>query len=281
MPKASRPPVVLCVDDEASIRSALRRVFLEEPWELLFAESGEAGLELIRDRAVDLVLSDFRMPGMDGVEFLKQVKEIQPDCMRIVLSGYADIRLIVSALNEGEVYRFLCKPWNDGELQHNIRKALEHHRLDRENRRLNQELVQFNAELERKVEERTRELSEKNRSLRFAKIVLELLPMPVMAVNPSGVVVFANAKARGLLQDDDRELVGAPAPQVFEPELTGAIVRAHGGGGGSSLERSDRVLPMVIDGEAVGAIILTCEEDPLDLELIEPRKAFLWNVSPI
>lgn len=273
-------PVVLCVDDEASIRNALRRVFLDEPWELLFAESGEKGLEVIRERHVDLVLSDFRMPGMDGVEFLKQVKEIRPDCMRIVLSGYADIRLIVSALNEGEIYRFLCKPWNDGELQHNIRKALEHHRADRENRRLNEELLRFNAELERKVEERTKELVEKNRSLRFAKIVLELLPMPVIAVNPAGVVVFANAKARRLLEDGDRDLVGHAAPQIFEPELTGAIVRAHGRGA-PSLDSSDRVLPMVIDGEAVGAIILTCEEDPLDLELIDRREAFEWTVSPI
>ena len=272
-------PVVLCVDDEASIRNALRRVFLEEPWELHFAESGEEGLQLARENDVDLVLSDFRMPGMDGVEFLKQVKEIRPDCMRIVLSGYADIKLIVSALNEGEVYRFLAKPWNDGELQHNIRKALDHHRADRENRRLNEKLRRFNAELELKVERRTSELIEKNRSLRFAQVVLHLLPMPVIAVNAASRVVFANAKARDLLQFGGGELVGNPAPQIFEPELTGAIVRAHKGDT-PSLDGSDRVLPMVIDGEPVGAIILTHDEDPLDLELIDPRKAFAWSVTP-
>lgn len=280
MRAAERAPVVLCVDDETSIRNALRRVFLDDGWELHFADCGESGLKVIREREVDLVLSDFRMPGMDGVEFLKAVKEIRPDCMRIVLSGYADIKLIVSALNEGEVYRFIAKPWNEGELQHNIRKALDHHRADRENRRLAEELRRLNADLERKVEERTRELIEKNRSLRFAQVVLELLPMPVIAVNAVCIVVFANAKARDLLAAGGPELVGHPAPQIFEPELTGAVLRAHRGGT-PSRDGADRVLPMVLDGEPVGAIILTHDEDPLDLELIDPRKAFAWSVMPI
>jgi two-component system NtrC family sensor kinase len=277
---ADRTPVVLCVDDEASIRNALRRVFLDDGWDLHFADGGEAGLDVIREREVDLVLSDFRMPGMDGVEFLKQAKEIQPDCVRIVLSGYADIKLIVSALNEGEVYRFIAKPWNDGELQHNIRNALEHQRADRENRHLAAELRRLNAELERKVEERTGELVEKNRALGFARVVLELLPMPVLAVNASRVVVFANAKARELLAGEAGDMVGGAAPAIFEPELSAAVARASGGRT-PSREGADRVLPMVLDGEPVGAIILIHDEDPLDRELIDPRKAFGWSVTPI
>ena len=279
MQDAERLPVVLCVDDEAPIRNALRRVFLDDGWDLHFADGGEAGLKVMRERGVDLVLSDFRMPGMDGVEFLKRAKEIQPDCMRIVLSGYADINLIVSALNEGEVYRFIPKPWNDGELQHNIRKALDHQRADRQNRRLAEELRQLNADLELKVEARTAELSEKNRTLRFARVVLELLPMPVLAVNASCVVAFANAKARDLFADLGPELVGRPAPTIFEPELGAAVHQARRAGDAGQ-NGSDRVLPMVLDGEAVGAIILIRDEDPLDLELIDPRKAFAWSVTP-
>ncbi len=240
----SHRPRVLCVDDEASILNALRRVFLDEPWDLHFATSGEEGLAYIAKSDVDLVLSDFRMPGMDGVTFLKKVKEIRPDTMRIVLSGYADINLIVCALNEGEVYRFLAKPWNDEELQHNLRKALEHHRLSRENLRLNRELVAFNAELERKVDERTRELRELNRVLRVAQEILEVLPMPVLGLDAARTVLFANAKAREQLGGGG--LVGTSVADLFEPELTGAL---RGGGAGG-------VLPMVVDGVPVGALIV-------------------------
>ncbi len=241
---ASQPPRVLCVDDESSIRSALRRVFLDEPWEVHFAASGEEGLGFIAEHDVDLVLSDFRMPGMDGVTFLKKVKEIRPDCIRIVLSGYADINLIVCALNEGEVYRFLAKPWNDEELQHNLRKALEHHRLSRENRRLNGELVAFNAELERKVDERTRELRELNRVLKVAQEILEVLPMPVLGLDAARTVLFANAKARAQL--GGAGFVGRSVADLFEPELTGAMLGGAGGG----------VVPMVVDGVPVGALIV-------------------------
>jgi len=282
MSEGNGRPTILCVDDETSIRSALRRVFLDEPWDLLFARGGTEGLEMIRDRDVDLVMSDFRMPGMDGVEFLKQVRRISPDCIRIVLSGYADINLVVEALNEGQVYRFIGKPWNDDELLHNVRKALEHQKLQTENQRLASELRILNAELERKVELRTAQLQERNRVLRFAQVILELLPMPVVGVTVEREVIFANAQAREFLEAPGSTLVGRSAPDLFEPELTGAIQRVRcAEGEGDAPDHATHVLPMVLDGEAVGAIILTPERDPLDLELIDPRKAFRWSVRPV
>lgn len=279
MPRAEEwQPTILCVDDEGSIRSALKRLFLDEPWDVHLARDGQEGLEVFQNNEVDLVLSDFRMPGIDGVEFLKRVKEINPDCVRIVLSGYADINLLVSALNEGEIYRFMGKPWNDENLLHNIRTALEHYRLGRENRRLNAELRQLNAELEKKVRERTRELEAKNKTLHTAERILELLPMPIMGVDVESVVVFANARARALFQDDE-ELVGGPAPGVFEPELTGAITRALKKE--PDEERSAFVLPMVFAGSAVGAIVLIPDESPLDLKLIGGSDTLNWTVTPV
>ena len=285
MPEAAgRRSTLLCVDDEASIRSALRRVFLEEDWDVLFAQDGEAGLAVCRGAEVDLILSDFRMPGMDGVEFLRKAREIRADCVRIILSGYADINLIVHALNEGEIYRFLVKPWNDGELLHNVRKALEHQRLGRENARLTDELRALNGELERKVDERTKELREMNRALHFAQVILELLPSPVIGVNRDRTVVFANAKARALFERKGGPLVGVRAPEVFEPELSGAIQRALQSApppGGGAPELGAHVLPMVFAGTAVGAIVLTPDASALNLSTLPARRAPDWSVAPL
>ncbi len=268
-------PVVLCVDDEPSILKALRRVFLDESVELLIAGSGEEGLEVVREHDVNVVLSDFRMPVMDGVQFLSQVKSIQPESMRIVLSGFADINLIVTALNEGEIYRFIPKPWNDKELRDIVDKALQHQQVNVENRRLAEELRGFNVELEQKVLQRTRELTESNRCLRFARVILELLPMPVIGVNSARVVVFANAQARDILDDPDLPLVDNPAPSLFEPELSGALRRAQ-----RTENYGDHVMPMVIDGEPIGAIIFTPDGDAIDLDPRKLRPAFSWSVTP-
>lgn len=278
-------PTLLCVDDEASIRNALRRVFMEEEWRVFFAKDGAEGLEIFRREPVDLVLSDFRMPGMDGVEFLKRAKAIRSDCVRIVLSGYADINLIVQALNEGEIYRFLVKPWNDEELLHNLRKALEHHRLGRENARLAEELRVFNAELERKVDLRTAELREINRTLHVAQAILELMPTPIMGVDKERIVVFANARARALFDPDGKGLVGRPAPDVFEPELSGAIRRALQGGENATAapdgSNPAHVLPMVFAGTAVGAIVLNPDATPLDLSRLPESRAPKWSPTPV
>ena len=118
--------------------------------------------------------------------------------------------------------------------------------------------------------------------LRFAQVILELLPMPVVGVTVEREVIFANAQAREFLEEPGRPLVGQPAPDLFEPELTGAIrrVRQRREEGGAP-DHDAHVLPMVVDGDPVGTIVLTPERDPLDLELIDPRKAFRWSVRPV
>jgi len=165
-----RRPSLLFVDDEAGILNALRRICYEEEWDLHFAPDGEEGLRICRTVPVDLILSDFRMPGMDGVQFLKRSKAIAPDAVRLVLSGYADIKLVVQALNEGEIYRFLAKPWNDDDLIHNLRKALEHHRWQRESARLTAELTATTARLRGDVQELVKSLEERERELASALV---------------------------------------------------------------------------------------------------------------
>jgi response regulator RpfG family c-di-GMP phosphodiesterase len=158
---------LLFVDDEPGILSSLRRLFRPHGYRILIAESGQAGLDILAKETVDLVISDMRMPEMDGATFLKAVRVRWPGIMRILLTGYADITSTVSAINEGEIYRYISKPWDDNEIVIVVRDALERQQLEKENRRLteltqrqNDELKSLNAGLEQKVAERTAELSQ-------------------------------------------------------------------------------------------------------------------------
>lgn len=158
---------ILFVDDEKNILGSLSRVFRKEGYGIMLAESGECGLDLLRHNSVAVVVSDQRMPGMGGVEFLKKAREASPDTVRIMLTGQADMAEITGAINEGGVYRYITKPWDDEELKHIIRAAVERYSLLVENRRLqeatmkqNAELYELNQTLEARVEEKTRKLRE-------------------------------------------------------------------------------------------------------------------------
>ncbi len=158
-------PVVLVVDDEPSILSALRRLLRVPRYEVLTAESGAAALEILASREVDLIISDMRMPNMSGAEFLAQAQRQWPDTMRILLTGYSEIDAVVRAINDGGVYRYLDKPWNDQDLLLTVAQALEQRRLRKETARLtelthqqNLALQHFNARLEAQVIARTDEI---------------------------------------------------------------------------------------------------------------------------
>jgi two-component system, probable response regulator PhcQ len=134
----SRPPMhrILVVDDEDNVRNAIRRSLRKEGYELFFASEPSEGLTILKENRIDLVISDHLMPNMTGLEFLKIVHNRHPDCMRIMLTGHADMQTAIDAINQGEIYRFLTKPWDDTELKVTIHLAFEQLGLMRENRRL-------------------------------------------------------------------------------------------------------------------------------------------------
>lgn len=172
---AQGPPILLFVDDEPSILSSLQRLFRPKGFKILTAESGEAGLAILDAQPVDLVISDMRMPKMDGAQFLEKVREKAPETMRLLLTGYADVTSTINAINKGEIYRHISKPWDDIEILLIVKKALEHKALRGENRRLlaitqrqNDELKDLNAGLERRVQERTSEIAQVNSFLNLA-----------------------------------------------------------------------------------------------------------------
>lgn len=144
---------ILLVDDEEDIGAALARLLRRDGYTILRATSGEEALALLAERSVGVVISDQRMPGMTGVAFLTMVKELYPDTIRIILSGYADLDAVTDAINHGAIYKFLAKPWDNDALCAEVLGAFRHHELVQEKEHLlrdiqtaNQMLAQVNEE---------------------------------------------------------------------------------------------------------------------------------------
>ncbi len=161
------PPrmTVLFVDDEANILSALKRLFHPCGYRIFTAEGGRQGLEIMERESVDLVISDMRMPEMNGAQFLAQINERWPKTVRILLTGHSEIRDTIDAINQGHIYRYIAKPWEDNDIVLSVKQALHQKQLEQKNqgleeltRKQNEELKDLNANLEEKVKSRTEEL---------------------------------------------------------------------------------------------------------------------------
>jgi type II secretory ATPase GspE/PulE/Tfp pilus assembly ATPase PilB-like protein/FixJ family two-component response regulator/predicted RNA-binding Zn-ribbon protein involved in translation (DUF1610 family) len=141
---------ILFVDDEANVLKAMRRIFKRENYVLLTAGSGPEALSLLQKEApVQVVLTDHRMPGMTGTELLKKVKAKYPGTIRIMLTGYADTDAVMGAVNEGAVYKFITKPWNDDDLRLTVSLALEQYDLIQENASLKKQTASQKKEIKR------------------------------------------------------------------------------------------------------------------------------------
>ena len=140
--------VLLLVDDEENILSSLRRVLSNDRYKILTANSARIAMKLLKENDVGVILSDQCMPGMTGVELMSNVKELYPDTVRLMLSGYADIKSVTDAINHGAISKFLVKPCDNDLLRKNIREAFEQYELKLENERLTRELIVTNKDLD-------------------------------------------------------------------------------------------------------------------------------------
>jgi diguanylate cyclase (GGDEF)-like protein len=222
--RKGRERTLLLVDDEENIVASLKRLLRREGYHIVTANSGPQGLQRLADHAVDVIVSDQRMPGMTGVEFLRRAKELCPDTVRMVLSGYTELQSITDAINEGAIFKFLTKPWDDERLRGHIADAFrykemvdENHRLDQQVRWANQELV-LGTERERAGHEEAMQLA--------ARDVLDHLPAPVIGLDEGGVIVFINATAEGLLGQHG-PLVGSAAAEVLPQGLRELCIGAE------------------------------------------------------
>ena len=163
----SLQPSILFVDDEKPILDAHRRLMRKTGLKPFFAQSGAEGLEVLKENNIDVVVSDMKMPEMLGSEFLAKVKSTYPDTIRILLTGYSDMESTIDAINNGSIYRYLTKPWDNNDLKDIIFEAVKIKNLEFERNQLlkitsdqNNELSELNKNLENKVKERTEKLEQ-------------------------------------------------------------------------------------------------------------------------
>ena len=142
---------ILLVDDSPNVLKALQRTFRAEGYTMLTAESAQEALAVLEKEVVDVIITDENMPGISGTELLRLVKERYPDTVRIMLTGLTDIEVAKNAINNGEIYRFFSKPWDDFELLISVRYALQQKTVERENTRL-KSIVKTRKEMLKQLE---------------------------------------------------------------------------------------------------------------------------------
>ncbi len=215
---------ILCVDDEPIILKSLVRLFRKENYNIYTAENGNEALSVLEKHPIDLVISDYRMPEMSGVELLKRVKEKYPTTVRIILSGFADFNNVVSAINEGQIYRFCHKPWDNENLRVTVRQSLEYHDLLKENRILVRRIQKQNLELQSD----NNYLDKKNKTNRFSmKIyqnVLQKLPIPIIAVETTGKILLANNAAINLFSALHKKVYKTHICDIFNEDTVAYVL---------------------------------------------------------
>jgi response regulator RpfG family c-di-GMP phosphodiesterase len=212
--------ILLLVDDEENILHALTRLLRRDGYRILTANGGVAALDLLgRNPGVGVIVADQRMPGMNGTEFLRIAKEQFPDTVRLILSGYTELKSVTDAINEGAIYKFLTKPWDDELLRANIREAFQRYDLAAENVRLTAELARANEALARRVADQSQTIDINQRVLEISREILEQLPVGVVGVGEDGQVAIANDRMHEFLGLTPGTLIGSAAVMSFPAPL--------------------------------------------------------------
>lgn len=228
---------LLMVDDEPSILKSLKRALRKEGYKILTAEGGQQALDTLAqlEKPVSLIISDQRMPAMNGATFLEMSREIAPDAIRFLLTGYSDMDAVVDAVNKGKIHKYLTKPWNDPDLIMHVRAALDQVELKLENQRLteltqrqNEELVDLNKSLEERVAERTWALKVQNKKLQqlnsgLEKSIMDSIRLLLSLVESSNPKLGSYMKATGKLARQIAETAGLDPRLQNQVEMAGLV----------------------------------------------------------
>ncbi len=223
---------ILCVDDEKDIVDCLADTFMDA-YEVRTAQSGQEALKILDREEIVLIITDQRMPEMQGVELLARAKEINPYCKKILLTGYADINAAIDAINKGSVDRYFNKPWDDDELKVAVAHLVKMYDFDR---------VTRHVLAERKAN--TDELAAKRAEVETLGAFLACLPKGACVLDDNGVIMHVNPKGLALLGCNDASLIlGKHYREVF-------LVR-----------------PEQLDGLSGKSCAGSCEPSPMEITL--------------
>lgn len=206
---------ILIIDDENEILWSLKQLFQEE-FKIHTALNAEKGFELLAQNDIHLIISDQWMPGMTGIEFLEKVKELYPDTIRILLTGYADIDVVMHAINRGHVYKYLTKPWNPELIRVEINDACKLYNLIKKNKNLTRELQKYTSTLKDKVETRTAQL--KTSKERYQALI-ESIPDWIWELDAGFCFTFCSQQSTQIIGYEPKELLAKnPFEFLFAPE---------------------------------------------------------------
>ena len=218
-----KPRHLLLVDDEENVLNALVRVLRRDGYTLYTATSVAQAFEILAMHPIEVVLSDQRMPEQNGTVFLSNVKRDYPTTVRLMLSGYTEVGAVTEAINEGSIYKFLTKPWDDGQLRANIREAFHRFEIEAQNQRLHREIESVNADLLQLNHVLEQELHAKNLRIRrdssVACVMQEMidhLPLGILGLDTAGELVWMNRRAAYFLNREGSELLGGTVDSLPE-----------------------------------------------------------------
>lgn len=199
---------ILFVDDEEGVLNALKRIFVDTDYTVMTATSGESAIKILEENDVQVIVSDYRMPGMNGIELLKIVRKQWNDIVRIILSGYADIGAVIAAINEGHIYKFISKPWNDEDFKITIANAIERYSILKRNKELtetlrerNEQLFMLNNKLKEFMEQQSAHLEFQKRELDINQHIINSLPVGIAYFDFKDMVFRCNPEWKSITGD--------------------------------------------------------------------------------
>lgn len=214
---------LLLVDDEANVISSLKRLLRRDGYYIFTATSGEEGLNLLERHPVAVVISDQRMPFMTGAEFLRQVKALYPHTVRIMLSGHTEQSAVADSIRDGEIDKFLTKPWDDDQLLVHVRDAFHHFLMMHETLRRARQVMDGNADSAQAGGNDGGDVPV--RASQASQAALDSLPVAVLGLEFKGAVACANKAACALLSVQSPRLMGRPVGECLPAGLQELLLR--------------------------------------------------------
>lgn len=213
--------ILMIVDDEENVINSLKRSLRNEDYSIVTENSGIRALDKIKsgEFSINVLLSDYKMPEMTGVELLQEVKKFNPDIVRLILSGYIDTDVLIDAINSGEMYQFVTKPWNTDEIKKIINRSFDYYFTNLKNKEYMRDIIEANEKYHKDNKSR-------NRQLELDNEIINSLPFGLAAVSGNGEILKINISALSIAgkemewKDGDKIMI----EDIFDSVLSAYII---------------------------------------------------------